>query len=128
MLLPLFVQFKIVFYSLLAGILTGLLFDGYRVIRGVNVPFIIIAIEDILFWILCSIIVFTFLLYFNFAFLGPYVYLFLGIGSILYLKFFSIYILNVEKKAGRLTGRGIRILIKNFIYGIKIIFVKEKDK
>lgn len=128
MLLPLIVQFKIVCYSLLAGILTGVLFDGYRVMRGINVPIIIKAIEDTLFWILCAVIVFTFLLYFNFAFLGPYVYVFLIIGSLVYLRFFSIYVVGVEKKAGRGVSKGIRIIFKNFIYGLKVIFIQDKRK
>ena len=63
--LELSVQFNIVIYSLLAGILTGMFFDVYRIIRGLNVNKILIWIEDLLFWILCSGIIFTFLLYFN---------------------------------------------------------------
>ena len=75
--LTLEVQFNIVLYSILSGILTGILFDLYNIIRGVKVPKIIVFIEDILFWILAAIIVFTFLLYTSYAFLGPYVYIFI---------------------------------------------------
>ena len=57
------VQFSIILYAMLAGILTGAMFDLYRIIRGSNVNKIVIAIEDILFWILAAMAVFTFLLY-----------------------------------------------------------------
>ena len=38
------VQFSIILYAMLAGILTGAMFDLYRIIRGSNVNKIVIAI------------------------------------------------------------------------------------
>ena len=61
------VQFSIILYALLAGILTGLMFDLYRIIRGSKVPKALIVIEDTLFWILAAMIVFAFLLYTNYV-------------------------------------------------------------
>ena len=61
--LKLDVQFQIVIYSLLAGVLTGILFDAYRLIRGRCSIKIVVLVEDILFWGLCTLVVFTFLLY-----------------------------------------------------------------
>lgn len=83
------IQFSIILYALLAGILTGLMFDLYRIIRGSKVPKFIIAIEDTLFWILAAMIIFAFLLYTNYAFLGAYVYIFMLISLGLYMKFIS---------------------------------------
>ena len=83
------IQFNIILYALLAGILTGLMFDLYRIIRGSKVPKFIVVIEDILFWVLSAMIVFTFLLYTNYAFLGAYVYVFMIISLALYMKFIS---------------------------------------
>ena len=54
-------QFNIVFFSILAGIITGILFDMYRIIRDLNSKRIIAMIEDILFWVLAGMIIFTFL-------------------------------------------------------------------
>ena len=48
--LPLNIQFDIVIYTLLAGILTGILFDAYRLIRGYKIPKLIVVVEDLLFW------------------------------------------------------------------------------
>ena len=50
------IQFSIILYALLAGILTGLMFDLYRIIRGSKVQKLIIVIEDMLFWVLAAMI------------------------------------------------------------------------
>ena len=116
------VQFDIVMYSIISGILIGIMFDLYNIIRGVKIPKIIIIIEDILFWILTAIIVFAFLLYANYAFLGPYVYIFMIVTLIIYLKLISPTILKLERYMIDKTGKFIRIFLKNLIYPIKIIY------
>ena len=109
------VQFDIVMYSIISGILIGIMFDLYNIIRGVKIPKIIIIIEDILFWILTAIIVFAFLLYANYAFLGPYVYIFMIVTLIIYLKLISPTILKLERYMIDKTGKFIRIFLKNLI-------------
>lgn len=120
--LSLNVQINIVLYSIFSGILTGILFDLYNIIRGFKIPKIIIIVEDILFWILTAFIVFTFLLYTNYAFLGPYVYIFMILTLIIYLKFISPVIFKLEKYIISKIGKFIRIIFKNSIYPIKIIY------
>ena len=85
MVIPLTMQFKIILFSFLAGIVTGVLFDIYRYIRGAKVIKYLVIIEDLLFWILCSLVVFVFLLYTQFAILSVYVYMYLILGIIFYL-------------------------------------------
>ena len=126
--LSLDVQIDIVLYSIISGVLTGILFDLYRIIRGVKIPKVIIIIEDILFWILTAIIVFTFLLYTNYAFLGPYVYVFMILTLIIYLKFISPSVLKIEKYIINIAIKFIRILFKNIIYPIKIIYYSISGK
>ncbi|MBS5308490.1 spore cortex biosynthesis protein YabQ [Clostridium tertium] len=116
------VQFDIVMYSIISGILIGIMFDLYNIIRGVKIPKIIIIIEDILFWILTAIIVFAFLLYANYAFLGPYVYIFMIVTLIIYLKLISPTILKLERYMIDKAGKFIRIFLKNLIYPIKLIY------
>ena len=120
--LSLDVQINIVVYSILSGILTGILFDLYKIIRGFKIPKIIIIIEDILFWILTAVIIFTFLLYTNYAFLGPYVYVFMILTLIIYLKFISPLVLKIEKYIINIVLKCIRIIFKNAIYPIKVIY------
>ena len=109
------IQFSIILYALLAGILTGLMFDLYRIIRGSKVPKFIIAIEDTLFWILAAMIIFAFLLYTNYAFLGAYVYIFMLISLGLYMKFISNRCIRFELEVVNILSKVFRIIFKNII-------------
>lgn len=120
--LSLDVQIDMLLYSILSGILAGILFDLYNIIRGFRIPKMIVIIEDILFWILAAIVVFTFLLYTNYAFLGPYVYVFMILTLFFYLKFISPIVFKIEKDIISKVARIIRIIFKSVIYPIKIIY------
>ena len=122
------IQFNIILYALLAGILTGLMFDLYRIIRGSKVPKFIVVIEDILFWVLSAMIVFAFLLYTNYAFLGAYVYVFMIISLALYMKFISNSCLKLELKIVSVVGKIFRVIFKNVIYPFKIIIYSITGK
>ena len=128
MLLEINMQFNIVIYSIMAGIITGILFDMYRIIRDLNSKRIIAMIEDILFWVLAGMIIFTFLLYVNYAFLTPYVYIFIIISLLFYFKFISNYFYNTEKIIVNGICTIIRISIKNLIYPLKFIVYKVMDR
>lgn len=126
--LTLNMQIDLVTCSILAGVITGVLFDIYRGIRGLNSIKILTIIEDILFWILTALIVFTFLLYANYAFLTPYVYVFISISILLYFKFISRYFYSSEKRVAKGLGKILRILFKNICYPLRIIAYKVTDK
>ena len=121
-------QFSIILYALLAGILTGLMFDLYRIIRGSKVPKIIIVVEDILFWGLSAMVVFTFLLYTNYAFLGVYVYAFMLIFLGLYMKFVSNKCIRFELEVVNGVSKILRVIFKNIIYPFKVIFYNITGK
>ena len=121
-------QFNIVFFSILAGIITGILFDMYRIIRGLNYFKVVMIVEDILFWILTSIVVFTFLLYTNYAFLTPYVYIFICCTILFYIRFISKYFYNIEKSILAIIFKCIRVILKNLSYPLKLVFYKIIDK
>lgn len=126
--LPINVQFNIVLYSILSGILIGVLYDLYNIVRGAKVPKIIIMVEDILFWIFTSLAVFTFLLYMNYAFLNLYVYVFMIITLVIYLKFVSPMVLKIELYLISIFGKAIRIVFKTVIYPVKVIFYSISGK
>lgn len=126
--LELNMQISLVIYSLIGGFITGILFDIYRGIRGVNSIKILTIIEDILFCILIALVVFTFLLYANYAFLTPYVYAFIIIAILLYFKFISKYFYASEIVVAKLFYKLIRILLKNIWYPLKIIAYKITDR
>ena len=128
MLLEINMQFNIVIYSIIAGIITGILFDMYRIIRDLNSKRIIAMIEDILFWVLAGMIIFTFLLYVNYAFLTPYVYIFIIISLLFYFKFISHYFYKAEKIVVNGICTIIRIGIKNLLYPLKFVLYKVTDR
>ena len=121
-------QINLVLYSLLGGLITGFLFDIYRGIRGISSIKILTIIEDILFCILIALVVFTFLLYTNYAFLTPYVYILIIIALILYFRFVSKYVFSGEVVIARSIYRLVRIILKNILYPLKIIIYKIIDK
>lgn len=121
-------QINLVLYSLLGGLITGFLFDIYRGIRGISSIKILTIIEDILFCILIALVVFTFLLYTNYAFLTPYVYILIISALILYFRFISKYVFSGEVVIARSIYRLIRIILKNILYPLKIIMYKIIDK
>ena len=121
-------QINLVIYSLIGGLITGALFDIYRGIRGLNSIKILTIIEDILFCILIALVIFTFLLYTNYAFLTPYVYILIIIAMILYFRFISGFFYSGEITITRTLYKLLRILLKNVWYPLKIIAYKITDK
>jgi spore cortex biosynthesis protein YabQ len=122
MVLSNFTQFNQLFYSLVGGIFTGVLFDIYRSIRGTEiVNKIVVFIEDMLFWILVSIIMFIFLFYKDGAILTTYSYAFIGIGAYLYFKFLSKKLLYYEIKLFKCLGTSLRILYNIIVYPFRLL-------
>ncbi|AGF53952.1 spore cortex biosynthesis protein YabQ [Clostridium saccharoperbutylacetonicum] len=126
--LELNMQINLVIYSVIGGIITGILFDIYRVIRGLNSFKILNVIEDMLFCVLIALIVFSFLLYINYAFLTPYVYIFIVISTLLYFRLLSKYFYKSEIIIAKLFYKLIRILLKNIRYPLKMIAYKIADR
>lgn len=109
-------QFRLVIFSLAAGIITGVLFDSYRLIRGFsNLNKVVTFIEDTLFWIFTSVVVFTFLLYTNYAYIGMYVYMCIAIGIYLYIKLISKFFISSQYRVLKLLGKILRV-VRNFIF------------
>lgn len=126
--LDLNIQFTTILYSILGGVLIGVMFDFYNILRGVNIPKILIVIQDILFWILTAITVFTFLLYQNYAFLGPYVYIFMIITLLLYLIFVSPYVIKFENYLIERILKVFRVVLKNIVYPFKLLYYNMYGK
>lgn len=121
-------QINLVIYSLFGGLIAGVLFDVYRGIRGINSIKILKVIQDILFCILIALVIFTFLLYTNYAFLTPYVYILIISALVVYFRFISKYIYASEILIAESFYKLIRIILKNICYPLKIIAYKITDK
>ena len=103
----------------IAGVVIGLLFDIFRILRkSFKTKDIVTYIEDALFWILTGII----LLYTIFTFSNGEIrfYMFVGvfIGCILYMLMFSKYFININVKIINILKKVFFILV----IPIKIIF------
>ncbi|WP_234117049.1 spore cortex biosynthesis protein YabQ [Clostridium hydrogenum] len=127
MILTIYNQFVFLIFNFIAGILAASLFDVYRVIRRFgNNNKILTVIQDILFLILSAIIIFTFLLYTNEAYLNGYVYIFMLIGVFFYMKLLSkIYIKFVSFIFNRLL-KTLRICKNFMVFIFECIFLNKK--
>lgn len=122
-------QVNLVVFSILAGVITGILFDIYRLIRGFqNSNKYITFVQDILFWIFTSIVIFSFLLYTNHAYIGLYVYICIALGLYIYMHFISKTFLAFEIKISAILSKVIRIIFFRLIYPFKILFYSIKNK
>lgn len=129
MIISLHNQFNLIFHSILAGIITGILFDLYRIIRGFENPSRIITfIEDILFWIFTGLLVFIFLVYSSYVHVGLYLYLYIALGLYIYLKVLSKYLLRLEYNAIKVCSLFIRVIINMLCYPLNLVFYKIINK
>lgn len=122
MVISLTMQSRIFIFSILAGVLTGFLFDTYRIFRGFeNIPKVFIIIEDILFWSLSAIIVFIFLLFTNYAFVGVYVYALIALGIYLYMIFISKYFTSLQYTLIRTVAKVLRVTFNFMFYPLRLL-------
>ena len=110
------------------GIIIGLLFDIFRILRrSFKTSDIITYIQDILFWILTGLI----LLYSIFTFSNGEIrfYMFLGVflGCLIYMLAFSKYFIKINVKIILVFKKIIGKLISIIIFPIKILirFIKK---
>ena len=126
-------QVELITFGLLSGIITGVFFDIYRLIRGLQNPnkFLTI-IQDLLFWTLTSIVVFIFLMYTNKGYINFYVYVSLIIGVYLYLKLLSRAFIKVQYRSLKFNGKVFRVARNVILYPANLLFyklkIKKKDK
>ena len=105
------------------GILIGILFDIFRVLRkSFKTNDITTYIEDILFWILTGIL----LLYSIFTFSNGEIrlYMFLGVffGCLIYMLVISKYFIKINLKIVLFLKRIIETILKTIVIPLKFIF------
>lgn len=129
MIISLITQVKLIIFGLLSGIITGVFFDVYRIIRGFENPnkFLTI-IQDLLFWTLTSIVVFIFLMYTNEGYINFYVYVCLIIGVYLYIRLLSRIFIKAQYKLIKSSGKVLRILCNIIFYPADLLLYKLRIK
>lgn len=129
MIISLINQVKLIIFGLLSGLITGILFDLYRLIRGFENPNkVLTIIQDLLFWTLTSIVVFIFLMYTNEGYINFYVYVCLIIGAYLYLKLFSSVFIRVQYRLLKFHGKSFRVVWNLILYPVDLLLYKLKIK
>lgn len=79
-------------FAIIYGLLLGLIYDVYRVIRYYSKPKkLLTATEDLIFWIIITLTIFTFLVEKLDGIIRGFILLAFGIGYIIYIKFISKY-------------------------------------
>ena len=93
------------------GFLLGILFDGYRVLRGTaRLKKWSTALADLLYWLVATAVVFGILLFSNGGELRLYVFIGLFAGAALYYRLASAFVIRLLLQGIRLAGAGVRYL------------------
>lgn len=129
MILSIEVQFKIFIFGILAGIITGNIFDIYSSFTDDKKNNkVIIFLEDILFSIFTALLVYIFLLYFKYAYIKGYIYLYIILGVFIYYRFLRIVLTKITQVLFLNIGKFIRIFIKNLWFSLNLLILLVKRK
>lgn len=129
MILPVDLQFRILLFGLIAGILTGFIFDIYKTItQGKNTNRFLFFIQDTLFWILTALIIYNFLLYFNYAYITMYIYLYITFGGFIYFKIFRRPFRKIYLFLNNILLKWIRIMLKTIWFILNLTIFRGRRK
>lgn len=121
MLIAIKLQFNVLLFSILAGIILGILYDLYSMLRGVMTSNRLFSFfEDILFGILSSFIIFFFLLETCKAYFEIYTFLYIALGTYCYIKLIRRYFIQFQEII-RCINKAIRIIFKVLLYPFQLI-------
>lgn len=90
-------QAYLFFIFIINGILIGILFDFFRILRkSFNTKDFVTYIEDVLFWILIGFSILYFIFVFNNGEIRFFMFVAIGLGVILYMKIFSSVFIKIS--------------------------------
>lgn len=102
------------------GVLIGLLFDTFRILRkSFKTSDIITTIEDILFWIITGIIILYSIFIFNNGEIRFFMFIGIFLGATLYMLLLSNYIIKASVVVITITKRIVFFIFKIIIYPIQ---------
>ncbi|QCX33755.1 spore cortex biosynthesis protein YabQ [Caloramator sp. E03] len=121
MILPINTQIYYFLSTTVAGVIIGIMFDIYRIIRGFNNPNrLITAFSDLLFWIFAAIVLFIFFFITNNGELRYYTFVGIIIGLFLYFELISKFILKTLRVILYYTMKFFRTIIILIFYPIRL--------
>ncbi|WP_051585923.1 spore cortex biosynthesis protein YabQ [Caldanaerobius polysaccharolyticus] len=110
-------QILVFLICMYGGIFLGLFYDIYRVFRRVFKPKKRATyIEDALFWVICSLFVFSVIFLANYAELRFYTFLGFITGFYIYMRLFSYIFLRISVKMLRALKRGAMVFFRIVSY------------
>lgn len=116
-------QAYLFFIFILNGIVIGILFDFFRILRrSFRTSDFITYIEDIIFWILTGIVILYSIFIFNNGEIRLFMFLGIAIGIIAYMLLFSKYIIKINVAIINFLKRIIGSLFKILITPLKYIY------
>lgn len=110
------------------GIIIGLLFDIFRILRrSFKTSDIITYMQDVLFWILTGFILLYSIFVFSNGEIRFYMFLAVFLGSLIYMLIFSKYFIEINVKIILIFKNVIEKILAIIIFPIKIImkFMKK---
>ena len=106
--------------TIMTGILLGVVFDCYRVLRGTFNPKPLLTwFTDLLYWLVATAVVFIALVFSNWGELRFYVFIGILSGLGLYYNWLSLYFIRLFAKTIKLIVAGL-LLIKKIFIGVFI--------
>lgn len=126
-----FTQLQLFFIFLINGLLIGLLFDFFRILRkAIKTADFITYIEDALFWVLTGLIILYSIFTYNNGEIRLFMFLAIILGISVYITFISkiilsisLGIINVVKKIFSIVFHIIKIPFHFFIKLIREVFL-----
>jgi len=111
-----------------AGAVLGLLFDMFRILRRVFLGHRVVAtnIEDAIFWVAATLLIFAFLFDWNFGALRGYIFMGFILGAVLYFLMFSRFITRFVMALLRKIKRVFIIIFSPFV--LACMWVKKRLK
>ena len=105
------------------GILIGLLFDFFRILRrAFKTGDILTYIEDFLFWILTGISILYTVFVFNNGEIRLFLFIGVGIGIITYMIFFSSYVIKFNVAIINFLKKIFKVIFSFFSIPLKFIY------
>ena len=118
-------QIYLFYIFLLTGILIGLLFDVFRILRkSFKTSDVMTIVHDILFWLLTSILTIYTVFKFNNGEIRSYVLFGIATGLLLYVLLFSKIVINVNVAIIKFAKKIVGIIVRIILYPIKYTGLK----
>jgi len=103
--------------TIVTGMVLGILFDSYRVLRGTCNPQLVLTwCMDLLYWLVATVIVFIALVSSNWGELRFYVFIGMLTGVACYYHWLSIYIIRMLSTFVQVTRESVRWMKKIVVH------------